>query len=133
MIRLRFTAIRRSVERMNRVFILALATVVAAAPIMFLNATATAQQITNRSVLISTAQSGATATYTFTFTPAQTNQVQSMTFQTCKTPLGACVAPTGVNLSGGTVSQSGFQGATSFTKDTTTNTANNGNCANADQ
>ncbi|HEX4774689.1 MAG TPA: hypothetical protein VH234_04180 [Candidatus Saccharimonadales bacterium] len=131
MIRQKVSAISRSLERMQRVLLLLMATFMTVGPIMLLNATATAQQITNRSVVISTAQAGATANYSFTFTPAQTTQVQSLTIQTCTTPLGACTAPSGINLSGGTISQSGWQGATSFTKNTTTNTAT-GNCVNVD-
>ncbi|HSX45792.1 MAG TPA: hypothetical protein VLG27_02175 [Candidatus Saccharimonadia bacterium] len=116
---------------MRRAILLFVAASLVAGPIMLISSTATAFQITQRSVTISSAQAGQTANYVFSFVPAQTTQIQSITFQTCTTPLGACTAPSGVNIGGGTVSTGGFQGATSFIKDTTTNTAS-GNCANAD-
>jgi hypothetical protein len=81
---------------------------------------AAAATITNRNITMSTAVVSATANYTFNFTPAGTSQIQSIFFQACTTPVNSCTAPSGINLSGGTVSQSGFQGATSFTKDTST-------------
>jgi hypothetical protein len=107
---------------MNRVILLAVAITVAVVPLMLLNQTASATQITSRSVLISSAQASATANYTFTFTPGSTTQIQSMIFQACTTALGTCTAPTGINLSGGTITKGGtWGGATNFTKDTTTN------------
>ncbi|HEX4774690.1 MAG TPA: hypothetical protein VH234_04185 [Candidatus Saccharimonadales bacterium] len=81
---------------------------------------AAAVTITSRSITMSTAVISASANYTFTFTPGQTTQVESLLFQSCTTAVGTCTAPSGVNLSGGTVSQSSWQGATSFVKDTTT-------------
>ncbi|HEX4774398.1 MAG TPA: hypothetical protein VH234_02690 [Candidatus Saccharimonadales bacterium] len=113
-------AVPAALERFDRAIKLALVLFVAFGPLMLLNMTATADQISNRSLNILSAQASATTTYTFKFTPAQTNQIQSVMLQACTTPLGSCTAPSGLNLSGGTVSQSGFQGATNFTKDTST-------------
>jgi len=86
---------------------------------------ASAATISTRSLSISTGQASASATYALTFTPAGTSQIESMKFQACTTALGTCTpggagTPTGINLSGGTLSQGGFQGATAFVKDTTT-------------
>ena len=105
--------------RLNRIFMVALVILFSGAPIILLNQTASAAQVTTRSVLISSAQASGTANYTFTFTPSSTTQIQSMTFTSCTTAIGACTAPAGINLSGGAVSQSGFQGAGTFAKDTT--------------
>ena len=60
---------------------------------------ASANQVTSRSVLISTGQAGATGvTYTFGFAPNQspTTAIQSLKFQACTTALGACTAPHGL-------------------------------------
>lgn len=89
-------------------------------PIFLISGTVTAQQMTNRSVLISTAIAGATTDFTFTFTPNQTTQIQSLKFQACTTALGTCTAPSGISLAAGTVGDSGFQGSTPFIKDTST-------------
>jgi len=115
-------AIRQGLAPLKRTVLLTLALLVATVPVLVLNETATAAEITNRSLQISSGQPSATNNYTFTFTPAQTTQIQSIVIQSCTTALGTCTAPTGINLSGGTISQSGFQGATNFTKDTTTST-----------
>jgi hypothetical protein len=104
----------------NRILLVLTVATMAATPVLFLNATATAAQITTRSLAISSGQAGATANYVFTYTPGSTTQVQSFKIQSCTTALGTCTAPTGINLSGGTVTSSGFQGATAFTKDTST-------------
>ena len=115
-------SVREGLVRMKRVTLLTVAVIIAAVPVMLLNQTASAIQVTSRSVLISSAQASATATYTFTFTPGSTTQVQSMIFQACTSALGACTAPTGINLSGGAITKGGtWGGATNFTKDTTTN------------
>lgn len=113
--------IRQAFQRMNRVILLALATATAVAPVMILNQTATAAQVTARSVTLSSAQAGGTTNMTFAFTPTVTTQIQSIKFNSCTTALGTCTAPTAINLSGGTITQGGtWGGATSFTKDTAT-------------
>ncbi len=61
--------------RVKRILVLATAIVVVAAPLLILNETATALQITNRSVLLSSAQAAGTTNFTFTFTPAQTTMI----------------------------------------------------------
>jgi hypothetical protein len=105
----------------KRSIMVALAFAIGFAPFMILNQTASASTITSRSVLISSAQAGGTANYTFTFTPSAVTQIQSIFFQACTTALGACTAPTTINLSGGSITQGGtWGGATSFVKDTAT-------------
>ncbi|HSW85434.1 MAG TPA: hypothetical protein VLF79_02360 [Candidatus Saccharimonadales bacterium] len=110
----------------KRMMFVALAALIVVVPILIISQTVTAAQITNRSVLISTAQAGATANFTFTFTPGSTTQIQSIKFQACTTALGTCTpggsgTPTGINLSGGTISKGGtWGGATNFSKDTST-------------
>jgi hypothetical protein len=112
-------ALRDVLVKFDRILSLALAAVFISASFSFLNGTATAAQMTSRSVLISTGIAAAATDFTFTFTPSATTQIQSMRFTACTTALGACTAPAGLNIAAGTVGQSGFQGATSFTKDTT--------------
>jgi hypothetical protein len=115
-------SVREGLDKMKRVTLLAMAVVMVTVPVLLLNQTVSANQVTNRSLLISSAQASATANFTFTFTPGSTTQVQSMIFQACTTALGTCTAPTGINLSGGTITKGGtWGGATNFTKDTTTN------------
>jgi hypothetical protein len=72
---------------------------------------ASAAQVTNRSVLISTAQAGATGvTYTFSLIPGTSAAIQSMKFQACTAAIGTCTAPHGLSFSSvgatGTVSGS---------------------------
>jgi hypothetical protein len=110
--------IRDALARLERVLILAVALVLIPGAGFLIGGTATAAQMTSRSVLISTGIAGATSNFTFTFTPNQTTKLQSLRFQACTTPLGTCTAPSGINLGAGTVGQSGFQGAATFTKDT---------------
>ena len=104
----------------NRLAVLLLTLLMASLPGIVFNDAAFAAQVTSRSLLIGSAQAGVTTNYTFGFTPASTTQIQSIKILSCTTPLGTCTAPSGINLSGGTITQSGFQGATSFTKDTST-------------
>lgn len=82
-------------------------------------------QITNRSLTLSSGVPGATGvTYTFTFTPASTGQVEGLKFIACKSAVetypgntGTCVPPDGFNVAGGGFAsvaagtQSGWQGA----------------------
>lgn len=114
-------SIRSTYYNMKRVILLSLAVIVGTLPILVLNQTATAAQVTNRSVSLSSAQAAGTTNMTFTFTPAQTTQIQSIKFISCTTALGACTAPAGISLAGGTITQGGtWGGATAFTKDTVT-------------
>jgi hypothetical protein len=103
---------------LKRTILLFAATLLIVFPIFVLGQTATAAQVTTRSVAISNAQAGGTSNYVFTFNPGSTTMVQSFQIQSCTTALGTCTAPTGLNLGGGTLTSSGFQGATAFTKDT---------------
>lgn len=99
---------------LKRIFILAIIATVILGPLSVLNQTASAAQVTSRSVNISNSVGGQTGvTYTFTFTPGTAGVIQSMFFQTCNTAVGTCVAPTGMNLSGGVASlTSGWAGLT---------------------
>jgi hypothetical protein len=93
--------IRQGIERMNRVLFLVVAITVATVPLMLISQTATANQVTNRSVLISSAQAAQTGvTYTFGFAPNQspTTAIQSLKFQACTAALGACTAPHGLSF-----------------------------------
>ncbi|HSX45660.1 MAG TPA: hypothetical protein VLG27_01485 [Candidatus Saccharimonadia bacterium] len=111
--------VRRALLRLDRVLKLVLAVLVGVAPVLLLGMTATADQISNRSLNIKSGQAGATTIYTFTFTPPNTTPIQSLKFQMCTTPLGTCTAPSGANMAGGSITQGGFAGG-SFTPDTST-------------
>lgn len=82
---------------------------------------ASAAQITSRSLTLSTAVPSATAViYTYAFTMPSTANVQSIQFQSCTTAVGACTAPTTQNINQG--SQQGtntFTSTTAFTRDAT--------------
>src|SRR4051812_1729888 len=108
--------------RLKRVLILVSALVLIPGASFLVGGTASAFQMTNRSVAISTGIAGATVNFTFTFTPnaGSTTLIQSLKFSACTTPLGTCTAPSGIDLASGTVGQSGFGGTQSFAKDTTT-------------
>ena len=84
-------AVREELAPLKRTLLLALALLVATVPVLVLNETATAAQVTSRSLLISSGQPSATNNYTFTFTPAQTTQIQSIVIQSCTTALGPYV------------------------------------------
>src|SRR3954464_2685084 len=99
----------------KRLLVVALAIIFGFVPVLLVNYTANAAQITSRSLLMSSGQASATANMTFTFTPAVTTQIQSMIFQACTTPLGSCTAPAGINMQG-TITKGGtWGGATNFT------------------
>lgn len=111
------STISQALGRMKRVLLLTTAIVMVTAPILIVNETATALQITNRSVLISSAQaSGTGVSYTFGFTTATTGTIQSLEFQACGTALGTCTAPTGLSFSSAAAStMTGWTAATAFT------------------
>lgn len=69
------------------------------------SSSAQAAQISDRVLTLSTSVGDATnVTNTFGLTiPGAASTVQSMEFQYCTTPLGACVAPTGGDVSGATI------------------------------
>jgi hypothetical protein len=112
--------VREALSALDRMAALALFVLVVTLINLLLTATVTAAQISNRSLSASTGIAGATTNFTFTFTPDSTTQIQSIKFNACTTPLGVCTAPAGINLSAGSIGQSGFQGVTSFVKDTST-------------
>ncbi len=87
---------------------------------------ASAAQVTNRSLQISTAVvSQAGVTYTFGLKLGTTGQVQGMKIQFCTTAIGTCTAPTGLTVASRTYgSQSGWTGATNFA----VTTANTNDC-----
>jgi hypothetical protein len=88
-------------------------------------------QITTRSLTLSSGVPSATGvSYTFTFTPASTSQVQGLMFVACTNavgtyPGGSCTAPAGMTASGdgfdnaAFANQTGWQGATNFAADHT--------------
>jgi len=116
-----------------KLYLLAIAlfiTGVVAAPFMMARNVSAAGQITSRSLTISSGVPSATGvTYTFTFTPAATSQIQSMKFIACTTAVDtyptatSCTPPNGMTAAGDGFSnaafdsQSGFQGATNFAID----------------
>jgi hypothetical protein len=108
--------------QVQRTIILVVATLMVLGPVFVLSQTASAAQVTTRSVTISTSIPSATANYVIAFNPNSTTQIESYQIQACLTALGSCTAPTGLNISAGTPTNSGFQGATAFTKDTTSTT-----------
>jgi hypothetical protein len=84
-------------------------------------ATASAAQITSRSLTLSTAVPSATGViYSYAFTLPTSANVQSIQFQSCTTAVGTCTAPTTQNINLG--SQQGtntFTSTTAFTRDVT--------------
>jgi hypothetical protein len=78
------------------------------------NGNVSADQLTSRSVTLSSSRSDQTGvTYTFGFTlPAGTDtDVEGLMFEFCTTPLGTCVLPTGMDVTPATAAvgtQSGF-------------------------
>ena len=75
-----------------------------ASSLLLVPAPAKADQLTNRSLTLESAQAGPGADgqnifHEFSFNVAQATSIGSMEFQYCTTPLGTCTAPTGMNLS----------------------------------
>lgn len=102
-------------------------------PLLLTNRAEAYNQITNRSLTLSSGVPGATGvTYSFTFTVPSTTQVEGLKFIACTSAVDTypgntsnCTAPTGFSAGGGGFasvtfgSQSGWQGATNFAVDTT--------------
>jgi hypothetical protein len=116
---------RRTSQRSVSVFIALLAVVAALAPLL-ISPEASAAQILNRSLSISSAVPGATsvsytvgdATNGFKF--GSSHIVKGMKFQVCTTAVGTCTAPSGFSwASSGGYTLTNWQDATAFTKDTT--------------
>jgi hypothetical protein len=118
--------------KLRRIYLVAIAAFlmsVGAAPYFMRGHASAYGQIANRSVAISSAVPGKTnVTYTFTFTPASTTQVEYMKFIACNPPAvfaypgntTNCVAPTGLSFSGATYNtQTNWQGAGTFAVDNT--------------
>jgi hypothetical protein len=118
----------------HRLYFLAIALFIASlslTPFMLTKNVSAVGQITSRSLTISSGVPSATnVTYTFTFTPAATTQVQGLKFIACTTAVGTyiggtCTAPTGMSGAGNGFTnaafnnQSGWQGATNFAVDGT--------------
>ena len=96
-------------------------------PLFVFMQTASAAQLTTRSVSIGTSKPSATTTYTYTFTLPTTGNVGSISFQACTTPLGTCVSPGGtINMNAGVSTQSSWS-SNNFTRDTA-GTGSSGNC-----
>jgi hypothetical protein len=104
---------------------------VVSAPFLLTRTASAVGQITTRSLTISSGVPSQTnVSYSFTFTPAATTQVQGVKFIACTTAVGTyiggtCTAPSGMSGAGNGfsnaafVSQSGWQGATNFAVDAT--------------
>jgi len=96
-------------------------------PAFFNTGTASASQLTARSVAISTSKPSATATYDYSFTLPTTGNVGSVSFQACTTPLGTCTSPGGtINMNVGTVTETGWS-TNNLSRDTV-GTGASGNC-----
>lgn len=116
--------IRLVLAASRRILIVITAIIFSAVPVLLLNQTATAAQITNRSLKIGSGVPGATTTYTFGFKLATASTVQALSFQACTTPLGVCTAPTGLNIEGATAvpTLGGFTGTITSEAQTTAST-----------
>lgn len=89
-------------------FVLAIIMAIAGLAPVLIQDNVAAQQLTSRSLTLSSSADGATAngqnvTYTFEFDIATTGNIGSMQFLFCTTPLGTCTAPTGMDASGTTL------------------------------
>lgn len=104
---------------------------------LVLTETASAAQLTTRSVTISTSQAEATGVeYEFGFTLPSTTAVQGIVFEFCTTPLSTCTLPTDMNVdhagaAGVSVTQT-FSQATAFTEYDADGSGDLGDCDNAD-
>lgn len=88
---------------------------------------ASAAQLTNRSVTISTSNASASSvTYTYGFTTPATTNIGAIIFEACTTPLGTCTAPTGAIMNAGSAeaSRSGWTSANTFSR----TAVNTGDC-----
>src|SRR5882762_9226853 len=91
------------------------------APFLVFIGSASAAQLTTRSVTIGTSKASATTTFTYGFTTPATTNIGSIQFQACTTPLGTCTSPGGtVNMNvGATTLGTGWTGGGAFTRDGT--------------
>ncbi len=81
-----------------------------------------AAQLTSRSITVGSSAPSASTTHKFDFTIPASANLGSATFTYCTTASGTCTAPTGLDVDG--VSISAQSGATGFSVDATTTTAN---------
>jgi hypothetical protein len=113
--------IHGGLQRISRLLAVILLLVSFTVPDLIINETASAAQITNRSLTITSAQASASSNYTFSFIPATTTAIVSVKVLSCTTPLGSCTTPNGISVGTGTLSGvTNFGGAGSFSRDTTT-------------
>lgn len=84
--------------------------------------TASAAQITNRSVAIGSSVASASTTYTFTFNRVSATPIQSVSFQACTTASGTCTTPSGFSVSSSTLPSqpTGLGAASGWTVSTAT-------------
>jgi hypothetical protein len=132
------SACKRIFVRSNRILISVLVVFSTITPVLIItSSSASADQFSERQLVISTAQAAKTANYSFYFLPTSTSSIQSLIFQSCVNALGACntsaLIPSGINIGGGgTVTEPTFPSSTTndFTKDTTSASAsaNGVNC-----
>jgi hypothetical protein len=106
-------AIHQLLYELKRTIIFGVVFILGFGSLALLTQTASAAQVTDRSLNISNAVAGqANVTYLFNLTPGTTGPIQSIYFESCTTPVGSCVAPSGLNLAGGTPTlTSGFAGS----------------------
>jgi hypothetical protein len=85
-------------------------------PLLLLTGTASAAQLTTRSVAIGDSTISATSTYVYTYTMAAVT-VGSIAYQACTLPLGACVSPGGtININAGATTNTSGWAAGAFTR-----------------
>ena len=84
--------------------------------------TASAAQITARSVTIGTSQASTQTSYAFNFTVAGATAIKSMAFQACTTASGTCTTPAGFTITGSTLGSqpTGLGAASGWTANTST-------------
>ena len=93
MLRMSLGTLRERIER-SSTGLIALAFALSGLMPIILTAQASAGTLGSRSVTISSSQAATSANYAFRFTPTVTNQdIESIIFQFCNTPLGTCVLP----------------------------------------
>lgn len=99
---------------------------------LFATSTASAAQLTSRSVTISTSEASASGVgYSFAFNVPAATPVQGIIFEFCEDPLGACTLPAGMSVDRSVVAV-GSQSFTELTAFTEYGGSDLGDCDDAD-
>lgn len=120
MTRLDFVSVRQANHQIMYFVAAILLLAVVALPLLVARSVS-ADQMTSRSLTISSAiPSAASQTYTYGFTTILSQSIQSIEFEACTTAVGTCTGPTGQTINAGTeASRSGWTNATTFTRNAT--------------